>query len=57
MDNNITNIGKKAEIVVGDLKIEVEILDYKNSYGKNRYLVKPIAGSGQIWTEKLIIKD
>jgi len=45
-------IGKKGLIFAGGFKVEVEILDYKNSYGKDRWLVKPVAGSGEVWTEQ-----
>ena len=48
-------IGKKATVSFGELSVEVEILDYKNSYGKDRWLVKPVVGEGEAWVEKLDI--
>lgn len=33
------------------LLVEVTVLDYKTSWGKDRWLVTPVAGSGQIWVE------
>lgn len=46
-------IGKKGIIRLSGLLIEVEIEDVKNSYGKNRYLVSPLAGGGRIWVESI----
>lgn len=51
-------IGKRAYINLESLKVEVEITDVKNSYGNTRYLVKPIAGKGEIWKESVeLIKE
>jgi len=36
------------------LKIKVKILDYKSSYGNDRYLVTPVEGSGEVWVENII---
>ena len=47
------SIGKKGIIDVGRLKIEVEVQDYKHSYGHDRWLVSPLSGSGEIWVEKV----
>jgi hypothetical protein len=51
----IANVGKKGTIYAGGFKVEVEIVDYKNSYGRDRWLVKPVAGSGEVWTEQNVI--
>lgn len=51
----LENVGKKGFMFAGGLKIEVEVVDYKNSYGRDRWLVKPVAGSGEVWTEQNII--
>lgn len=45
-------VGKQGWYSVGAMKIKVEIMDYKNSYGKDRWLVKPVAGRGEVWTEQ-----
>lgn len=42
-------IGKIANIDQGGLSVDVKILDAKQSYGTTRYLVTPMAGSGEIW--------
>lgn len=49
-------IGKHGTIALDKLVIEVEILDFKNSYGNNRFLVAPVSGSGQSWVENVKIK-
>ena len=33
--------------------IIVEILDFKQSYGRNRWLVKPVSGQGEAWVENV----
>lgn len=48
---NLKNIGRKAYIQVGGLDVEVVIKDFKNSYGKNRWLVVPTSGRGEVWVE------
>lgn len=48
---NLKNIGRKAYIKVGGLDVEVIIKDFKNSYGKSRWLVTPVAGRGEVFVE------
>jgi hypothetical protein len=31
--------------------IEVRVINKKNSYGNDRYLIEPIAGKGQKWVD------
>lgn len=50
-------IGKKATISIGGLDIAVKILDYKFSYGRNRWLVTPVAGEREIWTETVRVSE
>ena len=45
-------IGKQGNVIINNMRIEVKILDYKESYGKRRWLITPIAGMGQSWTEQ-----
>lgn len=49
----INYIGKQGAIEVGGLVVTVKIVDYKRSYGRDRWLVTPISGSGQVWIEKV----
>ena len=49
-------IGKRAKIkttLPTGLTIKVDVLDYKFSYGSDRWLVRPVAGSGQAWVQKI----
>jgi hypothetical protein len=46
-------IGKKATIELHGLTFEVEVLVYKFSYGNDRWLVRPVAGHGERWVQKL----
>jgi len=50
------SVGKTGTINVNGLIVEVTIKDYKNSYGRDRFLVTPVAGKGEVWTELVIIK-
>ena len=49
-------VGKKGYVYLEGLKVEVEILDVKNAYGNIRYLIKPVAGEGEVWKEDVKIK-
>lgn len=44
-------IGTTRSILINGLTIDVEVLDYKCSWGKDRWLVTPISGQGEIWVE------
>jgi hypothetical protein len=53
------NIGKKGTLVikgeknVGDMVIEVKVLGAKKVFGRVLYQVTPVAGSGEVWKEKV----
>lgn len=49
-------IGTEQEIPLGTLMVKVTVLDYKQAYGKDRWLVTPVAGDGQVWVEADFIK-
>jgi hypothetical protein len=49
-------VGRKGTITHGELIIEVEIIKHKNVYGRDRYLITPVAGTGEMWVENVIIK-
>jgi hypothetical protein len=42
-------IGKRGNLNQGGLSVDVQILDVKQSYGCTRFLVSPMAGSGEVW--------
>lgn len=46
-------IGSKRIIGLGGLSVEVKVLNYKNSYGRDRWKVTPVSGSGEIWVEDI----
>ena len=50
-------LNKNVYIQLGGLMVEVQILDVKKSYGKERFLVSPIAGEGRIWVEAFSSKN
>ena len=44
-------VGKVATVKLGGLIVEVTVIDIKNSYGRDRYLITPVKGKGEIWVE------
>lgn len=50
-------VGKKGEVFAGGMTVKVEVKDVKQSYGRTRYLITPIAGSGEVWVENVKIDD
>lgn len=50
-------VGQEATIRVGGLKVLVKILDVKQVYGRNRFLVTPLAGSESVWTESVYLSE
>lgn len=44
-------VGKKGFLPIGGLKVDIEILDVNEQWGRLRFLVRPLAGEGQVWTE------
>lgn len=53
MKEQLKNIGKKTSISVNGLRVFVRILDFKSSYGHERWLVSPVSGEGQVWVENI----
>ena len=56
MKDQLKLINKKAVIKVGGLSVFVKILDFKSSYGHDRYLVTPLSGEGKVWVETITLK-
>jgi hypothetical protein len=47
-------IGRKGHIPlgkVGEVMIEVTVVDVKERWGSIRYMVRPVAGYGRVWVE------
>ena len=51
MIDKLKVIGTQRFITFGTITVEVKVLDYKNSWGKDRWLVAPVAGTGETWVE------
>lgn len=51
--DKVAIIGTVNWISLGSITVEVTILDYKCSWGKDRWLVTPVAGTGETWVETL----
>lgn len=54
------DIGKRAKLRIQapkGLTVMVEVLDFKVSYGQDRWLVKPVSGEGTCWVEELDILE
>jgi hypothetical protein len=54
--------GRKQKKILGSIQhkgltIDVHILNTKRSYGNVRYLVTPVSGYGEQWTENVIILE
>lgn len=50
-------VGKKGFIKTGGMEVRVNILDYKMSYGRERFQVTPIEGSGEVWVESVNVLE
>ncbi len=56
MKEFLEDIDKPATINMNGLFIDVIITDVKISYGNKRWKVKPVAGKGEIWIERVNLK-
>ncbi len=55
MKEKLEKIGTEAKVQTDwGFYVNVIIKDYKNSYGKDRWLVSPVTGSGEAWVENVI---
>lgn len=50
---NKEKIGKKAYFKVDSFEFEVEVIDYKFEYGRDRWLVTPSKGTGRQWIQTI----
>jgi len=56
MKELMQSIGKKGTITAGGLRVNVKVLDVKQSYGRDRYLVTPLSGTGEVWVESITLQ-
>jgi hypothetical protein len=47
----IPAVGQMVQLRAGELWIDCTVIDVKNSWGKNRLLLAPVAGDGTAWFE------
>lgn len=57
MKEKMAMIGKKVWVQSQHFLVECKILDYKFSYGNDRWLVEPTAGKGNAWVQSYIEID
>ena len=52
-------IGRLAVVPLGTIKmkvkVQVKIVGVKNVYGRDLYQITPVAGSGEMWVEKITL--
>jgi len=53
LSEQMKNIGRIATIEINKFTFEVKVLDFKLSYGRERWLVTPVAGLGKVWVENV----
>jgi hypothetical protein len=49
------SIGKTGTYQIKDMKINVEVLDAKVSWGQTRYLITPVSGEGSRWVQENLV--
>lgn len=47
-------LNRKVHVMLGGLRVAVVILDIKESWGKTRFQVSPVTGSGTVWVESVL---
>lgn len=52
--DTLKHVGDIGLIELKTLLIKVRVLNFKSEYGRERYLVEPIDGVGQVWVQKII---
>lgn len=50
-------VGHEVVIRLSGFKVLATVLDVKKVYGKTRYLVTPVAGSGSCWVETVYLPE
>lgn len=48
-------VGKTGTVFAGGMIVGVQICDVKMSYGRERYLVTPLQGKGEVWVEAVTL--
>ncbi len=45
-------LNKEATYRINGLQVRVKIVDVKLSYGQTRFLIQPVAGTGEVWVDQ-----
>ena len=53
MQKTYERVGDTGYVECNGLTVSGKITDYKNSYGKDRFEVTPLQGSGRVWIENV----
>lgn len=53
----VKKLGTIAIIKMDKIFVNVYIVNFKSSYGRDRWLVKPVSGSGEVWVENVIFTE
>lgn len=49
--DKISKLNKQARYVINGMSIPVTVLDYKHSYGCDRWQITPVGGNGKQWVQ------
>lgn len=50
-------VGKTGTSFLGGLVVRVNILDVKEAWGRQRFLISPVEGKGQVWVEGVNVEN
>jgi len=50
-------LGTIGTIKIDKFLINVHVLNFKTAYGRDRWLVKPVSGSGEVWVENVTFNE
>lgn len=59
MQELMSKVGKTALLNTQEFQVEVKVTGYKRAYGRDRFIVSPLAGSGSATVEdfRLVFKQ
>lgn len=49
-------VGKTAIVHMNGMAVEVMVTDVKERWGRLRFFITPVAGSGETWVESITLK-
>lgn len=56
MKESKSNVGRRAIVKFQrspgiEIGVKMQVIDVKTAFGRERFLMKPVAGKGQIWVQ------